>query len=466
MENKNLDRSIHILTAVYLALFMLASFSFAFYYPFGHLNDCDRFSFLYILFQVIRFSGFILVPLAGFYFYKTPRNIVKLLFPVLFLFLLFFYPQYTSLSKLDSTLPFYNSNNLNQNQIDIYNEINLFLPSYIIKSEYILEIVCVFTISVLLNIKYKIKRDDFKSILYLPIFLLISLPLNLGENLNRIFSEKAVQFLTFKNYNIWHFLLFAFLIIATISSILLLRNKTKETKLYVLRILTLCMFLMFLGKNSMLIGDGYNVYNSLFASIPLFICDIGKYIVFIAIMTDRKWFYRCAYFVHSAGALTVFFFLGKNGTTNFGTIFSYSYLYFTISHILLFILSVLPIYLSIEEFHWKNLFSCSFYYGGVILIAAFVSVGITNVASQLTDSLGNTLSVALLPNYAFTQICPLPLEFPTFMNLDIGVYEINFLYEIVLFISYVVLFLAFYSFNELIFYIKRLRSQKSDTEVL
>ena len=65
------------------------------------------------------------------------------------------------------------------------------------------------------------------------------------------------------------------------------------------------MFSMFFGKNSMLIGDGYNVYNTLFASIPLFICDIGKFIVFIAIMLDKKWFYQCAYFVHSAGALTV-----------------------------------------------------------------------------------------------------------------------------------------------------------------
>ena len=217
----------------------------------------------------------------------------------------------------------------------------------------------------------------------------------------------------------------------------------------------LMMFSMFFGKNSMLIGDGYNVYNTLFASIPLFICDIGKFIVFIAIMLDKKWFYQCAYFVHSAGALTVFFYLGKDGSTNFDTIFSYTYLYFILNHILLFLLSVLPMYLSLEKFKWKSIFSSSLYYGVVIVIAAFVSVSVTNFVSQLKDEFGNTLSTAFLPNYAFTQICPLPMEFPTFLNLKIGVYEINFVYELTLFISYVVLFLAFYFINESIYFTMR-----------
>ena len=455
MQNKTLDRSIQILTVVYMALFLLGSFSFAFYYPFAHLNDCDQFSFLYIFFQLIRLSTFILVPLAGFYFYKAPRNIVKTILPLLFIGLFFFYPQYTSLSKLDSVLPFYNDTGLDQTQIEIYNKINLFLPDYIIKSEYILEVVIVICIGILLNFKFRFEFSDLKSIVWFPLFVLLSLPLNLSENLTRTFSEKTEEFLTFHNYGIWHFLLFLLLIIVTISAYLLLKNKEEKTQKYVLRIMCLMMFSMFFGKNSMLIGDGYNVYNTVFASIPLFICDIGKFIVFIAIMIDKKWFYQCAYFVHSAGALTVFFYLGKAGSTNFDTIFSYTYLYFILNHILLFLLSVLPMYLSLEKFKWKSIFSSSLYYGVVIVIAAFVSVSVTNFVSQLTDGFENTLSTAFLPNYAFTQICPLPMEFPTFLNLKIGVYEINFVYELTLFISYVVLFLAFYFINELIYFTMR-----------
>ena len=117
MQNKTLDKSIQILTVIYMALFLLGSFSFAFYYPFGHLNDCDQFSFLYIFFQLIRLSAFILVPLAGFYFYKAPRNIVKTILPLLFISLFFYYPQYTSLSKLDTVLPFYNDIGLDQTPV-------------------------------------------------------------------------------------------------------------------------------------------------------------------------------------------------------------------------------------------------------------------------------------------------------------------------------------------------------------
>ena len=228
MQNKTLDRSIQILTVIYMALFMLGSFSFAFYYPFAHLNDCDQFSFLYIFFQLIRLSAFILVPLAGFYFYMVPRNIVKTILPLLFISLFFFYPQYTSLSKLDTVLPFYNDTGLDQTQIEIYNKINLFLPDYIIKSEYILEVVIVICIGILLNFKFRFEFSDLKSLIWFPLFVLLSLPLNLSENLTRTFSEKTEEFLKFRNYGIWHFLLFLLLVIVTISAYLLLKKQRRK----------------------------------------------------------------------------------------------------------------------------------------------------------------------------------------------------------------------------------------------
>ncbi len=459
-----IHKIIVISTIVYMVLFFVGSYAFSFAYPFSHLNDTDLFSFPYVFFQIVRFSFFLLLPLASFYSYRIPKNIVKILFPVLSLCLLFFFDSYTGLDKLDASLPFYNSNNLSQTQIEIYNKINLFLPSWFIKAEYLLEVFLVFFVSVLFLFTGRIEKKDFLSLLYFPLFLVLSLPLNLSENVTRTFSERTNEIFYFSNYSVWHFLLFFLVILSTLVFYFALRKKSRERKLYVLRILCMTMMLQFFHKNSMLVGDGYNIYNHVYASIPLFICDIGKYIVFLAVMLDRKWFYQCAFFVHSAGALTVFFYFGKEGTKNFGTIFSYSFLYFTITHIFLFLLSVLPVYLGMIKFRLKSILSSSFYYFAVILVAAFTSVAITNLSATLTDSLGNALPTPIYPNFAFTQICPLPMEFFTFLNVKIGNCEINFVYEIMLFISYLTLFSTFLGFNEGMFYLVRRYREKKQNE--
>ena len=162
-------------------------------------------------------------------------------------------------------------------------------------------------------------------------------------------------------------------------------------------------------------------------------------------MFKKKIFYNIAFFVHSAGALTVFFYFGKEGTHNYGTIFNYSFLYFTITHLLLFILSTMPVFLRQVNFSLKEALVPSLYYGVVILIATFTSVLVTNLSMTITTPGGETLLTPIYPNYAFSQICPVPVSFPTFLNITIGICEVNFFYEIILFIAYVVLFFAFYS---------------------
>ena len=90
----------------------------------------------------------------------------------------------------------------------------------------------------------------------------------------------------------------------------------------------------------------------------------------------------------------------------------------------------------------------------------FVSVLITNWSSSLTDASGVIAENVLKPNFAFTQICPLPVDFPTFLNFKIGICEVNFFYELILFIAYVVLFSTFYLFNCLLFFlIKKVKAK-------
>lgn len=454
-DRKAVNIILIVLTSLYLVFFVTSSFTFNFYYPFAHLNDTYLFSFFYVLFQMIRFSSFIILPLAVFCKYKTLRILAKSFLLILTPLNFIYYNTYTSLSKLDPTLPYYNKNNLSVSEIEINNKVNLFFPSSYIKAEFIIELILIFAICLLILLTDSFKKEEIKFLSFYPIFLLLSLPLNIFENVARGFSEKTTSFFLFDNYNLVHFILLAVLIGSTILSTFILRKKEEETQFYVLRIMALVMFLLFLSKNSMIIGDGYNIYNNIFSSVPLFICDIGKFIVLLSVFTKKKIFYDIAFFVHSAGALTVFFYLGKSDNRNFETVFSYAFLYFTITHILLFLLSVLPVYLKRTSFHLKDTISGSVYYFCVIIVAAFTSVAVSNYSLTWTDSLGNTLSTPFTPNYAFTQNCPLPIEFPTAMSLEIGHCDINFVYEISLFLSYVGLFLAFLGVNYIIFFIEK-----------
>ena len=112
------------------------------------------------------------------------------------------------------------------------------------------------------------------------------------------------------------------------------------------------------------------------------------------------------------------------------------------------------------EFKKKDILIPSLYYFGVIMVSMFVSVLITNWSNSLTDASGVITENVLKPNFAFTQICPLPVDFPTFLNFKIGICEVNFFYELILFIAYVVLFSTFYLLNCLLFFlIKKVKAK-------
>ena len=448
------------ISLLYLILFTLGSFSFAFYYPFAHIGQDPQFNFFYLFSQTLRFSAFFLIPLSLFFRYPKIRSISKLILPLIALFMVLSFKTFSYVSENMSSFPIENGNSLSSSQLEINHKINSFLPTVVIEIEYLLEAVLLLGSSILIAIEDRLKKEDFKSLLYYPIFFVLSIPLNTLDSLKPLVSSSIYNTLLFDNFNIFHVLLFIALFAITISLFLLFRKSTEEKKLFILRTLMLLMFLLFLSKDSMLIGDGYNVYNNVIAAIPLFICDIGKFIVLLALFTEKPIFYKITYFVHSAGALTVFFYLGKPESRNFGWIFSYSFLYFTITHLLLFVLSVLPIYWKLAEFKKKDILIPSLYYFGVIMVSMFVSVLITNWSNSLTDASGVITENVLKPNFAFTQICPLPVDFPTFLNFKIGICEVNFFYELILFIAYVVLFSTFYLFNCLLFFlIKKVKAK-------
>lgn len=440
---KKLNLINKILVSFLLIFGFILSYSFNLYYPFGHL---DLFSSGYILIELLKISGFLLLPLGIYYNHKTSRNISKLLFPIICtLSLILNTSIFFSLNK--NSLPFPNSNNLDLETIEIYNEINQFIPKYIINSLFIIINLLMIISSIIVFIEDKYETNDLKSFVYLPLVILLTLPLNIFATFVSKLSTNTYSIIRFDNFTIWHFLMFILLICITLLTYSYLKKKDYDTQVLYLRALAIVMMIHYFSKDSLVIGDGYNVYNLVFSTIPFFICDIGKFIVVLALFTKKKVFYDIAYFVHSAGALTVFFYFGKTGTHNYGTILSYSYLYFVLTHLLLFMLSVLPVMLKHTSFKFKDVKIPIIYYGVVILISTFTSVGITNLMANYIDSNGNSLNFIYLPNYAFTQICPLPVIFPTFMNIKIGICEVNFFYEIVLYIAYICIFFAFYIFQ-------------------
>ena len=220
------------------------------------------------------------------------------------------------------------------------------------------------------------------------------------------------------------------------------------------------MLIQYHSKDSMVIGDGYNVYHSVFACIPLFICNIGVYIAAAAVIFKKKLLYAIAFFVHSAGAVSVFVYFGKDSMSNYGIICSYSILYFCLTHILLFALSVLPSALGHYKFKMKDCLIPLGYYFGVIVVATVASALVTSYLDGYTYQgyvLGDEVRKAaeflegdlrqqqlqlLLPNYAFTQVNPFPFELPVW-GPTIWNYQVNLLYVLGLYVAYVAIFFAF-----------------------
>lgn len=440
---KRFDLALKVGAFFYLLFGLLQSFTFNQFHVFSRMSD---FSFWLILSELSKMAAYLLVPLAVYLHHKKGQDILKLLYPLLALVSLSCLFEYSSMVKTPFNTP--NRNNLDSVTLAIYDSINLFMPQLAIVTMFVLQDAILIGIGLYYLLGNEWKKEDWKSLLYFPLFVLMTIPLNiLSEPIAH--SPDWFQSAThFDNFTIWHFLMFALVIFFTWLSYFLLKKKDKESQVFYLRAMAIILIIHFAGKDSMLIGDGYNIYNIVLSSIPLFICDIGKIIVLLSVTLRKKVLYDIAFFVHSAGALTVFFYFGR--IQNFGSVLDYSFLYFTSTHLLLFLLSILPVILRHSEFHFKNCLIPIAYYGVVILIATAVSVGITNASATWVDGYGNHLPELLYLNFAFTQVNPLPIEVPGWINFQIGVCEVNPLYLIGLYAVYIGLFFAFFGFQLLV----------------
>lgn len=436
------SRSLLILfSALFLLVSLLETLTFNLYHVFSRPSD---YSVLLVLTQLLKIASYLLVPLAVFLHHRTSKNILRFLYPLVSVASLFCYSEYVSIVKTPANTP--NLNHLDPITLEIYDSINLFMPDWAIRTLFLAGDILLLLISVLLFFKDRIVWKDLLSLCYLPVSVLVTLPLNIFTEAVSRFPADVYDFLVVDNFNLWHILSFLLVFVMTVVLFYRLRPLTKEKQVFYLRAMAIILMIHFMSKNSMLIGDGYNVYNIILSSVPLFICDIGKFLVFLAVFTRKKIFYDISFFVHSAGAVSVFFYFGR--IQNFGTILNFSFPYFALTHMLLFALAVLPRMLGHFSFRGKDAVIPSLYYGVVIVLATITSVSITNLSATWTTAAGEHLPELLELNFAFTQINPIPVELPDIWTLTIGHCQVDFLYLLILYFVYVAIFGVFFFFQK------------------
>lgn len=424
------DVVLKVCAALLLVCAFLLTFTVSDYYIF---NRAGEFNFFFIISQWVKKAGLLLIALAVFFKKRSCADIAKYLLPVFVILSCCLYGGFFDVSAITESSTAADK---------VYAHINGFMPKGLNMALFFISNIIYMVICALLFV-----RDGWRTRAlgwaWLPFAFIACMPLNIFENFFDINDFTRESFLWFKNFTLWHFVAIALLAGFTVGSYYFLKNKSRRAQDEFLAAAAIVLLIQYHSKDSMVMGDGYNVYHTVFACIPLFICNIGVYVAAISVLAKKRVLYAIAFFVHAAGAVSVFVYFGKDEMSNYGIFCSYSILYFCLTHCLLFALSVLPTALGHYKFRPKDCVIPLVYYFGVI-IAASVASGLVTSASMGFTYDGYTLQEGewLKPNYAFTQENPLPFTLPVW-KLKIWRCDLNALYISGLYAAYVAIFYAF-----------------------
>ena len=451
MLRKITDVGLKVITGLILVIALILTFTISDYYIF---NRIGQFNFFFVFSQWMKKAGLLLLPLAVYYRKKSCSDIFKYVLPAFVIVSCAAFGSYFDITPEQVAIE--------QGKgipAIIFAHMNGFMPKWANMTLFFLQNALLLIACALLFVRdgYKVRA---KSFIYLPFAIIACMPLNIFENFFDIDKISRTNFFRFKNFTLWHFLMIGIVVGFCVGAYYFLKKKDKKTQDDFLIAAAIVMLIQYHSKDSMVIGDGYNVYHSVFACIPLFICKIGVYIAAASVIFKKKLLYAISFFVHSAGAVSVFVYFGKDSMSNYGIIISYSILYFCLTHILLFALSVLPSALGHYKFKMKDSLIPLAYYFGVIVVATVSSALVTSYLDGYTYQgyvLGDEVRKAaellegdlqqqqlqlLLPNYAFTQVNPFPFEL-NIWSVTIWKAEVKLLYVLGLYAAYVAIFFAF-----------------------
>ncbi|MCM1546354.1 MAG: YwaF family protein [Clostridiales bacterium] len=416
---------------------LLLTFTVGDYYIFNRFSE---YGFFFCLSQWVKKAGLLLILAAVFFNCKSCADVVKYLLPVfIILSCCLFGGFFDIVTPAEAGSP-----------QEIFNKINLGFPKWLNITLFFVQNVAYAACCALFFVRdgYKARA---KSFITLPFALLLTMPLNIFENFFDISKIPADSFLRFYNFTLWHFIALCALVGSTVGLYYYLKNKSREQQDKYLAVIALSLLIQYHSKDSMVMGDGYNVYYTVFACLPLFICNIGVYVASISVILKKRVLYAISFFIHAVGALTVFVYFGKDSMSNYGIFISHSILYFCLTHCMLFALCVLPSALGHYKFKIKDCIIPLIYYCIVIIIAAISSALVTEFLTKMGLSVGEGINPdtnlpfdMTPPNYAFTQVNPLPFAVPNLIPLGGAFRHINVFYVILVYIAYVCLFFAFY----------------------
>lgn len=428
---------------------LLLTFTVGDYYIFNRMAE---YGVVFPISQWVKKAGLILIILAVFFNCKGCADAVKYVLPIFVILSCCLYGDYFDI------VPEVKGTN-----DEIFNSVNLFMPKWLNITLFFVHNVCLGLCCGLFIVQGGLKVKA-KSFITLPLGVLASLPLNIFENFFDINTIPQDSFLRFYNFTVWHFIALCFLIASTVGLYFFLKGKDRLSQDKWLCAVAVCLLLQYHSKDSMLMGDGYNVYRTVWATLPLFICNAGVYIASASVILKKKFLYSASFFVHAIGALTVFIYFGKNDMSNYGIFCSYSILYFCLTHCLLFALCVMPSALGHYKFKLKDCIAPLIYYFIVIVVASVASGLVSWLSTTWVSSDGSHLVYDnfyvtglieggsglgyIRPNFAFTQVNPLPFEMPWPIKLGGFMSYINILYVAIVYVAYVGLFFGFYGVSQ------------------
>lgn len=424
------DAALTALTVAMLAIAALLTFSISDYHIFNRVGEYGA---VFVLSQWAKKGALLLVPMAVFFKSRKCADMAKWTIPVFALLSWVTYGDYFFASRPADTAA--------EEILDSFGNV---LPLSLEAALFFAENGLLVLISVLLFARDGVRTDPLSFMYFAPV-LVACMPLNIFENFFDINDFPKNSPWRFYSFTPWHGAAVLLLIGVTVGCWLWLRGKTRGERERLLAALAIVLLIQYHSKDSMVLGDGYNVYTTIFSCVPLFICNIGVYVVTLSIFFKTRILYSIAFFVHAAGALSVFFYFGRDEISNYGIICSYSILYFLATHILLFILCVMPTALGMYRFRFRDCIAPLVYYCIVIVSAAVLSAVVTSASMSWHTVDGEYLPAdgLLLPNYAFTQINPLPFEIPDVWHVTVWRYDIDMLYVVLLYLSYAGMFFAF-----------------------
>lgn len=434
VKTRIVDISLKVCCALFVVASLALTFTVSDYYIFNKIGYSEgEFGFFFVLSQWVKKSGLLLLPLAAYFKKNRCAQAAKYILPAFILFSMFAFGRYFDITMLtDDATP----------AQKVLASINEFVPKSANMALFfcaaVLELACCALLFV---------RDGYKfgvnSLTHFALAFVAVIPLNIFENLYDVNAIGRDSPLWFKNFTVWHFLMLAALILCTIAYYLFLKRKRAKLQREWLCAIAFALLIQYHSKDSFVLGDGYNVYNHVFACVPLFICNIGVYIAALSVILKKRTLYSISFFVHAAGALSVFVYFGRDEISNYGIFAGHSILYFCVTHVLLFMLAVLPSALGHYKFVLKDCIIPMAYYCVVIVAAALASGAVTSASMNFSYD-GYTLAESewIYPNYAFTQINPLPIPCPT-VPFMLWKCEFNLIYLIILYLVYVSMFWVF-----------------------